>query len=114
VSDPYLAVSAIANDEFMLERMRACATQQAVLGNAPIIENDPINQPVAWAAINWVDTNKYVWASSSSWGEKWQYALDSNADTPDYEPGKDIAVITDEDILATVQHLLNPAAEAPE
>lgn len=109
--DPYLAVAAIANDEFMLERMRACATQQAVLGSASIIENDPINTPVSWAAINWVDQNKYVWASSPGWGEKWQYALDSHPDEPDYEPGKDTAVITDEDILASVQHLTNPSTE---
>ena len=33
--DSYLSISAIANDEWMQERMRACATQQVALGNAP-------------------------------------------------------------------------------
>jgi hypothetical protein len=110
MADPYLAVSAIANDEFMRERLCACATQQTALGNASIIENDPINTPFAYAAVVWVDTNKYLWASSPGWGEKWQYALDSNSESG-YEPGKDVAVITDEDILATVQHLTNPESE---
>lgn len=102
MTDPYLAVAAIANDEFMVERLRACVAQQTTLGNVPSISNDPLNQPPAVSALNWVENNKYVWASSPSWGEKWQYALDSN---PDAEPGKDPAVITDDDILATVQHL---------
>ena len=88
----------------MTERVRACATQQAELGNAPAIANDPINVG-AYAALAWTDTNRYVWASSPSWGEKWDYALASHEDDPDYEPGKDPAVITDADILATVQHL---------
>lgn len=108
MADPYLTISAIANDEFMKERVTACATQQAHLGNAPVIINDPINQPYTWAAQNWVDQNKYLWASSPSWGEKWASYLVSN---PDGEPGKDEAVITDADILATVQALTNPQAE---
>jgi hypothetical protein len=112
MTDPYLAVAAIANDESMRERLNACATQQVVLGNAPLIIQESPNQTEAWAALAWVEANKYVWASSPSWGEKWQYSLDSNTE-PDYEPGKDIAVITDEDILATVQHLTNPSVEEP-
>ena len=109
MADDYLAISAIANDEYMTERMRACATQQVHLGNAPAIANDPINQPDTWAAINWVEQNRYLWAASPSWGEKWRYALDVD---PAAEPGKDMGVITDDDILATVQTLtaLEPAA----
>jgi hypothetical protein len=102
MADSYLAISAIANDEYMNERLKACATQQTHLGNAPEIENDYDNRPYTNAAIKWVDQNKYLWAASPSWGEKWSSALVSN---PDSEPGKDEAVITDDDILATVQAL---------
>lgn len=98
MTDSYLAISAIANDEWMNERMNACATQQAHLGNVPEVLS--IGTPPD--PLLWVQANRYVWASSPGWGEKWDYALASD---PDSEPGKDTAVITDEDILATVQHL---------
>jgi hypothetical protein len=104
MADSYLAISAIANDEFMNERLKACATQQTHLGNAPDIANDPINQPDTWAALHWVEQNKYLWAASPSWGEKWSSALAGGEE----EPGKNEAVITDADILATVQALTNP------
>jgi hypothetical protein len=101
MSDPYLAIAAIANDEHMIERLRACATQQAHLGGTSLV----INGPGGSDPVDWVGMNRYLWAASPSWGEKWQYALDSNPDDPNYEPGKDTAVITDADILATVQGL---------
>lgn len=104
MADSYLSIAAIAADEFMTERMIACATQQMHLGSAPAISNDPINQG-AFAAQVWVEQNRYLWASSPSWGEKWTYALDTHTEDPDYQPGKDEAVITDGDILATVQAL---------
>lgn len=97
MADSYLSIAAIANDSVMNERMRAAATQQAHLGDAPLIID-----PIAW-----VTANRYVWASSPTWGEKWDYALAANLDNPDYQPGKDPAVITDDDILATVQALGN-------
>lgn len=112
MADPYLAISAIANDRYITERMNAAATQQSYLGNVAMNPSDPLS---------WVAVNRYVWASSPSWGEKWKYALDSHpAEDPPYEPGKDEAVITDADILSTVQALGDaPAAyqaehEAPE
>ena len=108
--DSYLAISTIANDEFMTERMRACATQQVHLGNAPDIANDPINQPDAWAAISWVETNRYLWASSPGWGAAWDYALASHPDDASYQPGRDPAVITDEMILSAVQALAGEPA----
>lgn len=103
--DSYLAIAAIANDEFMLERMKACATQQVHLGNAPLIANDPINRDDVWSAQSWVDTKRYLWAASPGWGEAWEYALNTHGDDPDYKPGKDEGVITDGMILATVQAL---------
>lgn len=97
MADPYLAIAAIANDQYMTERMNAAATQQSYLGNVAMMPTDPLQ---------WVTLNRYVWASSPTWGEKWKYALDSHpAEDPPYEPGKDEAVITDGDILATVQLL---------
>jgi hypothetical protein len=95
--DAYLSIATIANDPHMNERVRACATQQAHLGVRTI------EDPAAWTA-----ANRYLWASSPTWGEKWDYAVETHPTTPDeapYQPGKDAAVITDEDILATVQSL---------
>lgn len=105
MSDAYLAISEIANDQFMTERMYACATQQANLGNAPKITNAYFGQSVTTAAISWVDQNKYLWAASPDWGAAWDSALAGHPNDATYEPGKDPAVITDAQILATVQSL---------
>lgn len=98
--DSYLSIAAIANDTWMRERMTAAATQQLRLGSAPLVG------PTVY---QWVDTNRYVWASSPGWGAAWDSALAGHPDDPDYEPGKDPAVITDGMILATVQALGAPA-----
>jgi hypothetical protein len=95
MADAYLAISEIANDENMRERMRAAATQQSYLGSAPLI-TDPVR---------WVGDNMYVWAASPGWGAAWDSALAGHPDDPSYEPGRDPAVITDEMILSTVQSL---------
>jgi hypothetical protein len=111
MADSYLAISAIANDQYMTQRMYACATQQQYLGTVNL-GLPGVADP--FSAQEWVNQNKYVWAASPSWGEKWKYALDSNPDDPDYEPGKDEAVITDGDILSTVQALAGPEPAAAE
>jgi hypothetical protein len=98
MADSYLAISAIANDQYMNERLTACVTQQVHLGNSPNIGGGPGSATV------WVQENKYIWASSPSWGEKWSSALAGGEE----EPGKNEAVITDADILSTVQALTNP------
>lgn len=111
MADPYLAIAEIASDQHMLDRMNAAATQEAYRDN---INTDP-NDPLVW-----VSTNRYVWAASPTWGEKWRYAQTVNETDPNYEPGKDEAVITDADILSTVQTYMGAAAreqaanEAPE
>lgn len=91
MADAYLAISQIAADQFMNDRVRACAAQQDVPDYAA-----------------WTLANQYRWASSPSWGEKWDSALAAHPD-PDpenpYYPGADPAVISDADILATVQAL---------
>jgi hypothetical protein len=103
MADAYLAISEIATDDNMVERLRASATQQSHLGNVNI--TDPLT---------WVDLNRYVWASSPDWGAAWDSALAGHPDDPDYEPGKDPAVITDGMILATVQTLGAPPGGGPE
>lgn len=95
MADSYQAISQIANDGFMQERMRSAATQQAQLGNAPAI-TDPVG---------WVAENRYLWAASPGWGEKWDYARQTHWDDSGYQPGHDATVIADADILATVQAL---------
>jgi len=95
MADAYLAISEIANDNFMRERMNAAAVQQEQLGAAHL-QPDPLA---------WVMNERYLWASSPGWGEAWDYALAAHPDDPDYEPGKDAAVITDSMILAAVQEL---------
>lgn len=97
MADPYLAISAIANDGYMQERVRACAVQQTHLGNVSFPD------PVAW-----VQENRYVWAASPGWADSWDYALQTNWNDPVYQPGHDATVITDAQILATIQALGAP------
>ncbi len=97
MADSFRAISDIARDFWMTERMRACTTQQQHLGSVTM------DDPIAW-----VEANRYVWASSPGWGEKWDYAVATHPDQPEYAPGRDEGVITDADILATVQELGNP------
>lgn len=109
--DPYLAIAEIAVDQYMNDRMNAAATQEAYRGNINTNPSDPLT---------WVSTNRFVWASSPTWGEKWRYAQTANEGDPNYEPGKDEAVITDGDILSTVQTFMGAPGryqaehEAPE
>jgi hypothetical protein len=97
MSDSYMTIATIAADNDMQQRMIAAATQQSHLGSAPAITEPQ----------QWVMDNRYVWASSPGWGAKWDYARQTNWDDSDYQPGRDPAVITDADILATVQALGN-------
>jgi len=95
MADSYLAISQIAGNGFMHERVVSAVTQQVYAGNAPGIAN----------ALDWTTANRYLWASSPTWGEKWDYAKTTHALVPGYDPGSDTSVITDADILATVQAL---------
>jgi hypothetical protein len=88
MADSYLSISLVAGDAYMNSRVRACAAQQG-------IPDDGL----------WTTDNAYRWASSPTWGEKWDYALATHEGDPEYSPGTDTAVISDEDILATVQAL---------
>lgn len=104
MADSYLAIADIAQNESMMNRMTAATVQQWQLGNIDLSSNGSN----AYNVGIWVADNRYLWASSPSWGEKWTYALETHPDEPDYDPGKDESVITDADILATVQALSSP------
>lgn len=88
MADTYLAISQIAGDPDMLERVRACAAQQAIDG------------PEAWAY-----DQRYSWAAQPGWGAQWDSGLAAHPADPDYRPGADPAVITDGNILSAVQLL---------
>jgi hypothetical protein len=101
MADSYLAISQIAADGAMTQRVTACAAQQQREGLT--IEPD---------APTWTLHNRYSWASSPTWGEKWASALAAHENDPPpqegdtiYQPGADPAVISDGDILSTVQAL---------
>ena len=110
MTDSYLAIDAIASDQYMQARLNSCATQQWELGNIDIgtTWGDGVTAPLSWVA-----NARYVWASSPGWGEAWESALASHPDDDTYAPGKDAAVITDDMILATVQAIApKPPEEA--
>jgi hypothetical protein len=91
MADSYLTISVIAADQNMIDRVTACAAQQQ--------QGRDIGYPPHWAR-----EHAFDWAASPSWGEKWDYARATHED-PAYQPGADPAVITDGDILATIQAL---------
>jgi hypothetical protein len=99
MADAYLTIAAIAADQHMIDRVTSCAAQQAKAG-----------APIDFAP-HWARERAYDWASSPTWGEKWDYALLTHEDNPTYQPGADPAVITDADILATVQGLAPVAVD---
>jgi len=109
--DTYLGIAYIAKNEFMIERMDACATQQWHLGTIEIGEEWGTGPT---APRSWVINNQYLWASSPGWGAAWESALAGHSDDPEYDPGKDPAVITDGMILATVQALAPKPEPTPE
>jgi len=82
MADKYWSVTQVANDVDLQQRVTSCAA----------VENIP--DPAGWAM-------RHVWdyASQPSWGETYQYALDTG--TPN--PGRDDTVITDAMVLAAVQ-----------
>lgn len=98
MTDTYLSIAAIANSRLMYERVLACATEQAHLGNTPLISSP----------VNWVGENNYLWAASPGWGEAWVAAVAAHQGEQNYKPDKDETVITDEMIRTTIQRLGSP------
>lgn len=86
----YLTQDAIANNAAMYARVAQAATQE----NAP--EGGDL----------WASQNRREYAAAPGWSEAWDSALASHPDDPDYDPGRDEAVITDGMILSQVQGML--------
>jgi len=56
----------------------------------------------------WTYDHRRTWAASPGWDAAWEYARNTHPDEPEYDPGKDEAVITDNQILAQVQSMETP------
>lgn len=92
----YLNQSAIAANSYMAERVSQCAAQQG--------EPEPDT---------WTYENRREWAAAPGWDAAWASAEASHPppdppdpSVPNYDPGKDEAVITDAMILSQVQAML--------
>ena len=91
MADTYSTIAQIVDTTAFSERLTACAAQQG--------STDPTK---------WVWTNRYQLASTPSWAEKVDYWRAANPEAPDDGWAIDQAVISDSDILAAIQPLLNP------
>lgn len=89
----YNTMAMMAADTPLYQRIIACAATQE------------IHPPEAW-----VGENRWRLAASPGWDAAYAYAINANRENPDYEPGRDEAVITDGMILAAVQKLLAKGA----
>lgn len=89
----YLTQSAIADDLSMKLRVASCAAQQGC--------TDAAIDPDYWAN-EW----RRVWAASPGWDAAWEYALAQDDKPPNYKPGADPLVVTDDQILAQVQAMM--------
>ena len=86
----YLTQTEMADDWAMRNRVAAAAASEHVEGD-----------PDAWS-----NTHRRTWAAAPGWDAAWESAKVSHEDDPNYEPGKDEAVITDGQILAQVQAMV--------
>jgi hypothetical protein len=86
----YLTQDEIANDEWMQARVAQCAATEGFTPDAD-----------AWT----IDRRRY-WAAAPGWDAAWEYAKNTHPGEPEYEPGKDEAVITDPMILSQVQAMI--------
>jgi hypothetical protein len=88
----YLTQSKIAVNPYMTTRVAQCAAEE---GQA---------EPDSWAG-----QHSRQWGASPGWDEAWEYAVNTHPDEPDYDPGADETVITDQMILSTIQPMLTEA-----
>lgn len=82
MADKYWSVALVQQDSDLQQREIACASIEGI-PDAPY----------------WVMSHSWDYATQPTWGEKYQYALDSL----NPRPGKDDTVITDADILSATQ-----------
>lgn len=84
----------MANNGSLFSRVAQAAAEQNV-GDDPDI---------------WTSSNRRDWAAAPGWDAAWESAKVTHEDDPNYDPGKDEAVITDGQILSQVQSMI-PAPE---
>jgi hypothetical protein len=84
MADTYWGVYLVSTSPSLRSRVVACASKEDI--------PDPEG---------WVYARTWEYASAPTWAEKYEYALA----TGNEDPGKDAAVITDEDILTQVQKM---------
>ena len=82
----YADVAAMAADPGLADRIKGCAATEGILD-----------------ADAWWYTHRWLLAASPGWAEAWAYARSSGKESI----GLDEAVITDGDILAAVQTLID-------
>ena len=86
-----LTQSIMADDPYMRLRVASCAAQEGVTE----VGIDPDEWTRQW---------RRVWAASPGWDLAWESAKAANP--PVLEPGADVGVITDGQILSQVQSLM--------
>lgn len=84
----YLTIAILKQDPWIRDRVTACLA----------VEGHPSPE-------TWVMEHAWALAAQPGWASAWESALAANPDAPDYEPGRDQAVITDAQILSAVQSL---------
>ena len=94
----YMTVMDTANSFSLQQRVQACAAEQAAAAD--------VDLPGGVAA--WVLNNMLTLAASSGWADKWAYAKGAETVNVNPDTGARNDVITDEDILAAVQPLVQP------
>jgi hypothetical protein len=81
----YSTLSQLAKDTDFRDRVTACAATQGIT-----------------QADKWADDNRWLMAAQPGFDDSYAYAVAVGV----ADPGKDLAVITDEQILSAVQALL--------
>jgi hypothetical protein len=89
----YLTQVSIGDDPYMKSRVAQCSAQQGC-ADAGI---DPDQWSHEW---------RRVWAASPGWDGAWESALARPDNPPGYQPGMDVAVIQDAQILSQVQAMM--------
>lgn len=84
----YLTQNEIASNSYMHWRVAQAAAQEGVTGNPD----------------EWTNDNRRYWAAAPGWSEAWESSRASHPE-PEYDPGRDEAVITDAMILSQVQSM---------
>lgn len=93
----YLTQNTIANNGYMFGRISQAAAEEG-LANPE----------------GWTSDNRRKWAAAPGWDDAWESAMVSHPEDPEYDPGRDEAVITDGMILAQVQSMNPPPEEVTE